>query len=44
MINNFWGSFSEGEIKAGMFDKDFDEQLGRVKFAPYLRNKVRILE
>lgn len=44
MINNYWGSAKEDEIKDKIFDKDFDEQLGSVKFAPFLQDKVEILK
>jgi hypothetical protein len=42
MTDNFWGAPDEDTIRSSIFDKGFDDQLGSVNFAPYLKSKVLI--
>jgi hypothetical protein len=42
MKNNYWGAPDEAAIQNSIFDKEFDEQLGKVHFTPYLKDKVPV--
>ncbi len=40
MTNNFWGTADESKIGQKIFDKSFDDTLGKVRFFPYLKSRI----